>query len=133
MKHTDRAKQLRTVIEKAVMSLDDETASTAAELFPQLKGDSSLISVGTRINWNGIVKRSAVDLWDTTENNPDHAPTLWEDIGYREGYRTIPEVITAGTAFAKDECGWWEDVLYVSLIDSNVWNPTQYPAGWATK
>jgi hypothetical protein len=133
MKHTDRAKQLRTVIEKAVMSLDDETASTAAELFPNLKSDSSLVKAGTRVNWNGVVKRAAVDLWDTNENNPDNAPTLWEDIGYREGYRTIPEVITAGTAFAKDECGWWEDVLYVSLIDSNVWNPTQYPAGWATK
>lgn len=133
MKHTDRAKQLRTVIEKAVMSLDDAVASTAAELFPNLKGDSSLIKAGTRINWNGIVKRAAVDLWDTAENNPDNAPTLWEDIGYREGYRTIPEVITAGTAFAKDECGWWEDVLYVSLLDNNVWNPTQYPSGWATK
>ena len=133
MKHTDRAKQLRVVIEKAVMSLDDETASIAAELFPNLKGDSSLIKTGTRINWNGIVKRAAVDLWDTNENNPDNAPTLWEDIGYREGYRNIPEVITAGTAFAKDECGWWEDGLYMSLIDNNVWNPTQYPSGWEKK
>jgi hypothetical protein len=50
MKHTDRAKQLRTVIEKAVMSLDDAVASTAAELFPNLKGDSSFIKAGTRIN-----------------------------------------------------------------------------------
>jgi hypothetical protein len=133
MKHTDRAKQLRTVIEKAVMSLNDETASTAAELFPNLKGDSSLIKSGTRINWNGVVKRAAVDLWDTNGNNPDNAPTLWEDIGYREGYRVIPETITAGTAFAKDELGWWDDALYVSLIDNNVWNPTQYPSGWATK
>lgn len=133
MKHIDRAKQLRTVIEKAVMSLDDETASTAAELFPNLKGDSSLIKTGTRINWNGVVKRAAVDLWDTNENNPDNAPTLWEDIGYREGYRIIPETLTVGTAFAKDELGWWEDVLYVSLIDNNVWNPSQYPSGWTTK
>jgi hypothetical protein len=133
MKHIDRAKQLRTVIEKAVMSLDDAVASTAAELFPNLKGDNSLIKAGTRINWNGVVKRAAVDLWDTNENNPNNAPTLWEDINYREGYRIIPETLTVGTAFAKDELGWWEDTLYVSLIDNNVWNPTQYPSGWAKK
>lgn len=30
----------------------------------------------------------------------DNAPTLWEDILYKDGYRTIPETITVGTEFA---------------------------------
>lgn len=38
--------------------------------------------------------------------------------------------ITAGTAFALDECGWWGDTLYRSTISANVWTPEQYPAGW---
>ena len=38
--------------------------------------------------------------------------------------------ITAGTAFAKDECGWWGETLYKSLIDANVYTPDQYAAGW---
>lgn len=42
----------------------------------------------------------------------------------------IADTITAGTAFAKDECGWWGDVLYRSLIDANVYTPDDYPAGW---
>ena len=88
------------------------------------------VPAGTRINWHGTIKRAAVDLWDTETNNPDNAPTLWEDIAYREGYRVIPETITAGTAFAKDELGWWGDVLYKSLIDANVYTPEAYPAGW---
>ena len=74
--------------------------------------------------------RAAVDLWDTKENNPDNAPTLWEDIAYKEGYRIIPETITAGTAFMKDERGWWKDILYKSILDNNVWTPEQYPSGW---
>ena len=37
------------------------------------------------------------------ENNSDNAPTLWEDIAYKEGYRIIPETITAETAFMKNE------------------------------
>ena len=73
---------------------------------------------------------AAVDLWDTKENNPDNAPTLWEDIAYKEGYRIIPETITAGTAFMKDERGWWKDTLYKSTLDNNVWTPEQYPSGW---
>lgn len=108
----------------------DAIASTAIDVFPTLKEDSALIKVGTRINWNGTLKRAAVDLWDTIENNPDNAPTLWEDISYREGYRIIPETITVGTAFAKDELGWWGDELYKSLIEANVYTPAIYPAGW---
>lgn len=126
----EQALKLRSIIEKAAISLDDKDASEGASLFPRLKGDGSLVKAGTRINWGGMVKRAAVDLWDTEDNDPNHTPGLWEDIAYREGYRIIPETITAGTAFAKDECGWWEDTLYKSLIDANVYTPAQYAAGW---
>lgn len=125
-----RARSQRKAVLVAVPSLDDKVASTAAELFPKLREDDSLIKAGTRINWNGVLKRAAVDLWDRPENNPDNAPELWEDLEYREGYRIIPDTITAGLAFAKDELGWREDVLYKSLIDANVWTPEAYPSGW---
>ena len=126
----ERARQLRAMIEAAAGNLTDADASTAAELFPRLKQDGSLVSAGTRINWGGKVKRAAVDLWDRTENNPDNAPTLWEDLAYRDGIRIIPETITAGLAFAKDELGWWGDTLYKSLLDANVWTPEQNASGW---
>ena len=126
----EEAMKLRAIVEQAATSLDDKTASEGATLFPRLKQNGSLVPAGTRINWHGTIKRAAADLWDTAENTPDNAPTLWEDIAYREGYRIIPATITAGTAFAKDECGWWGDVLYKSLIDANVYTPEAYPAGW---
>ena len=126
----NKAEKLRSLIEQASVSLPDKEASEGTELFPKLKSDGSLVSAGTRINWNGTLKRAAVDLWDTDENNPDNAPTLWEDIAYKEGYRFIPTTITVGTAFVKDECGWWNDKLYKSLLDANVYTPDAYPAGW---
>ena len=126
----ERARELRRLIVQASANLTDADASTAAELFPRLKGDGSLVSDGTRINWYGKIKRAAVDLWDRTENNPDNAPTLWEDIGYRDGIRIIPGTITAGLAFTKDELGWWGDTLYKSLLDANVWTPEQNASGW---
>ena len=124
------ALRLRAIIETAAASLDDKTASTAPTLFPRLKQDGSLIKAGTRINHNGSIKRAAVDLWDTVDNSPDNAPTLWENILYRDGYRIIPDVITVGTAFALDELGWWGDKLYKSLLEANVYTPEQYPRGW---
>lgn len=111
-------------------SLEDKEASKTPELFGKLNENGELIKAGTRINWNGILKRASVDLWDTKENNPDNAPTLWEDIEYKNGIRIIPEVITVGTAFSKDELGYWKDTLYKSLIDNNVWTPEANPSGW---
>ena len=121
---------LRSIVEKAAVSLDDKTASTASTLFPRLKADGSLVTAGTRINWNGTIKKASVDLWDSAENNPDNAPALWEDIEYKDGYRIIPDTITVTTAFAKDECGWWNGELYRSKYEGNVYSPAVNPDGW---
>lgn len=74
------AVQLRSAIETAAQSLDDNTAAEVVSLFPTLKGDGSLIRAGTRIQWNGKVIRALVDLWDREDHSPENAPTLWEGI-----------------------------------------------------
>lgn len=109
---------------------DDATASRAVEFHPEMKYDGSLINAGTRIRWGKGLKRSAVDIWDTKENNPDNAPTLWEDIAYRDGIRIIPEVITATLAFSEGEYGWWGDKLYRSKANGNAYTPAVYPGNW---
>ena len=121
---------LRSVVEQAAASLDDKTASAAAALFPRLKADGSLVSVGTRINWNGMIKKASVDLWDNAENNPDNAPGLWADIEYKDGYRIIPDTLTVTTAFAEGECGWWNGTLYRSKYEGNVYTPAANHDGW---
>lgn len=124
------AKALFADIERLRSGATDAVASTAVSAYPRLKEDGSLVKAGTRINWNGVLKRAAADLWDTAENNPDNAPALWENIDYRDGYRIIPETITATLAFSEGECGWWEDKLYRSKVTGNVYTPAVYPANW---
>lgn len=126
----ERARLLRKNIIIASNSLEDKVASEVPELFDKLNEKGNLITVGTRINWNGILKRASVDLYDLPEYNPDNAPSLWEDIVYKEGHRMIPETITVGTAFSFGEFGWWKDTLYKSVLDNNVWTPEQNPSGW---
>lgn len=127
---TERARIQRQNLIKAAQSLDDKEASVVPEFFAQLAEDGNLITAGTRINWRGTLKRAAVDLWDRAEYNPDNAPSLWEDITYRDGIRIIPETITVGTMFAKDELGWWQNEIYKSLVDANVYTPEQYSGWW---
>jgi len=128
----ERARALRPIIEKAMEAQDDVVASEAAELYPPMKYDGSLIPAGYRINWKGNVKKAAVDLWATEENDPDNAPALWADLDYVMGIRVIPETITVATAFAKDELGFWKEdgKVYRSLLDANVHTPANYPEGW---
>ncbi len=126
----DEARNFRRIIEQATKSLDDKTASEAVSLFPKLKQDGSLIKAGTRILHNSKLYKAGVDLWDTAENSPENAPTLWAELQYKNGIRIIPKQIDVTTLFSKNELGWWDDVLYLSKADNNVYTPEQYPDNW---
>lgn len=124
------AKAFRSLIMQGSASLTDAQVSTAPEILPRMKYDGTAIKSGTRIYWNGAIKRAASDLWDREDQNPDNAPTLWEDVLYRDGIRIIPNQITVGLAFSENELGWWGDTLYRSLHDNNVYTPSEYPDWW---
>ena len=125
------AKKQRETMNKAGTLLDDREASYVVSIYPEMQYNGKLIRYGTRINWNGEIKKAKADLWDTRENTPDAAPNLWSRIDYKDGYRIIPDSISADLGFPKGERGWWEDVLHESVYEGlNVWTPEQYPAGW---
>ena len=101
------------------------------DLFPRLKGDGSLIKAGAHINWHGTIKRAANALWDTEENNPDNAPTLWNDIAYREGLRVLTGPIPATNPVQVDEICWYKDEKWRNISGvPSVYLPDEYPTGW---
>ena len=128
----EEALAFRKQIEAAALNLDDKGASMSADFYSNMIYSGELIKAGTRIHFGDTLYKAAVDLWDREENNPENAPTLWEEIQYHEGIRIIPEVITVTTAFAKGELGYWkaDGKTYKSLIDANVYTPAAYPQGW---
>lgn len=125
-----QARALRQILVNGSASLTDAAVSMAPECLDRMTYDGGLISRGTRINWVGEIKRAAVDLYDREDQDPAHAPTLWEAVMYRLGYRIIPETITVGLAFSEGEIGWWGDKLYRSKVNDNVYTPAQYPDNW---
>lgn len=123
---------LRVMIGKTINNLDipDTIASRMVDYYPELTGDGSLIKAGTKINWRGQLKKAAVDLWDTAENSPDNAPTLWADIAYKDGIRIAPETFTATNAAAMGELMWFGEHIYMSGMAGNVYTPEQAPNAW---
>lgn len=72
-------------------SATDEQASRAPHAYKGLRRDGKIIKAGTRINHKGTIMRATEDVLDVEENSPDKKPTLWEDIGYRNGVRVKPD------------------------------------------
>lgn len=122
----------KNIILNAGMKLvDDRTASLAPSVYPKMFYKETLIEHGTRINWNGVLKKATVDLLDIRKNNPDNAPELWEDLPYKKGYRIIPEDIDATLKFSEGEIGWWiDDLKYRSKKNDNVYTPAVRPEDW---
>lgn len=126
--------RLRKMIEHGAANLSDKEISTAPTMLPRMRYKGTAIEAGTRINWNGTVKAAAVTLWDTEANNPDNAPTLWNDINYRKGIRVIPEHIPVTEPFSAAEEGIDDaDVIWISKVDNNVYTPAQYADNWERK
>lgn len=119
-------------------TITDAVASTLPELAPQMAYTGKSIPANTRIQWdyndgNGpVVVKAKVTLWDREDNDPDHAPGLWDVLQYRDGHRIIPEVITAELAFGKDEIGYWpaDSKFYRAKRAGVVHTPAAYPADW---
>lgn len=133
----NEAEQLRSVIEQLTGSasceqLDNKTAYEARTLFAHTPvWDGRLVTVGQRIRWGDQLLAATADLWATDENNPDNAPTLWEEILYRDGYRVLTGPISASNPVRPGEWCWEDDVLW-ACIYPNVctYRPSEYESAW---
>lgn len=127
----DLARKLRPYIEKAALSLNDEDALEAKELYPQWSGNGISYKVNDKVRYNGVLYK--VLLAHTSQEGwmPTAAPSLfakvlipdeniipeWEQPDSTNGYQIGDRVM-------------FENKIYESLINNNIWSPIAYPAGW---
>lgn len=113
----------------ATLDVDDATASRMVDYYPEWATGRSY-ATGIMVQYGGVLYKCVQAHTSQTGWAPDATPALWDAVQYRNGYRVIPETITATGAFELGECGWWGDHLYKSLVATNVWTPEAYAAGW---
>lgn len=124
------AKKLRPIIEQSMQSVSDETALEAVSLFPQWK-EGEIYTMGQRVRYDGVLYSVLQDHTSQADWTPTTASGLfakvlipdadvipeWEQPDSTNGYSVGDKVL-------------FEGVVYVSLIDNNVWSPAAYPDGW---
>lgn len=124
------AYKLRPYIEKAAISLADEDALEAVQLFPSWN-PTATYAVGDRVRYNNVLYRclqahTAQETWTPTD-----APSLWAKVLIPDA-NVIPEWEQPDSTnpYSKGDKVMYNGKVYESTIDGNVWSPDAYPQGW---
>ena len=122
------ARKLRPYIEKAAISLSDEDALEAVNLFPSWSSGKAYTK-DERVLYNEILYRclqahTSQDAW-----TPTAAPSLWAKVLIPDE-NAIPErwQLDRTNDYKIGERVMFEGKVYESTINSNVWAPNVY--GW---
>ena len=128
MTYTERARSLRPYIEKASVSLTDEDALQAVELFPQWVTGHAYV-VGERLQYNRVLYRVIQAHTSQGDWTPDITPALFVAVSLDE-WPEFVQPTGAHDAYNKGDKVTFNGKHYISLIDGNVYSPAAYPAGW---
>lgn len=89
-------------------------------------------SVGRYITHNDVLYKvltahTSQDTW-----TPDVSPSLFAKVLIDPSGETIPEWVQPDStnAYMMGDKVTFEGITYESMIDNNIWAPTDYPAGW---
>ena len=127
----DLARKLRPYIEKAAISLSDEDALEAVNLFPSWSGDSHEYLKDERVVHEGILYRCLQPHISQPNWDPIAAVSLWARVLIPDE-NVIPEweQPDSTNAYQIGDRVLFEGVVYESVIANNIWSPAAYPAGW---
>ena len=119
-----KAKKLREIIETASVSLPDELALEAVELFPQWVPDGRYYAVDERLRHNGVLYKVLIAHNSQVDWTPEDAPSLFARVLIPDP-DVIPEWIQPDStnAYMTGDRVRHYGHVWESLIDNNVWEP----------
>lgn len=124
------AKKLRPYIEKAALSLSDEDALEAVNLFTNWKNNTQY-EKDVRVNYNGVLYKCLQSHTSQEAWTPTDAPSLWAKVLIPDP-NIVPEWEQPDSTnpYMKGDKVMFEEKIYESTIDNNIWSPSAYPMGW---
>lgn len=122
------AKKLRPYIEKAVVSLPDEDALEAVQLFPNWDATATY-AVGDRVRYDSILYNCLQAHTAQADWTPTVAPSLWAKVLIPDP-NVIPEWEQPDSTnpYMKGDRVTYNGKTWESTVDNNVWSPETY--GW---
>lgn len=140
MNMTQTALEMRTALQYFVASLDAETQLDLMLEIPSVYPayavgkaykTKDVFSYGINAVGDPQLYQVLQDHTSAAEWTPDTAVSLYKAIGVTEtGYPVWVQPLGATDAYNTGDIVSYNDALYISTIDGNVWNPEAYPAGW---
>lgn len=115
-----------------VASLSDGVALRMPEYYPVWSGYGEEYKKDYRLTYNGVLYKVLQDHTSQASWTPDAAPSLFAKVLVTGDEDTPPEwqQPDSTNAYMTGDRVTFEEHVYESLIDNNVWKPTDYPAGW---
>lgn len=125
------AMKLRPYIEKAAISLSDEDALEAKELYPQWSGESIKYVPDMRVRYDGILYKVLQTHISQEAWTPAAAPSLFAKVLIPDS-DVIPEWEQPDSTnpYMMGDKVRFNGKVYESVINNNTWSPADYPAGW---
>lgn len=118
--------------ESQLAMVDDDAALLITEYYPVWSGDSVEYKKDYRLTYNGDLYKVLQDHTSQASWTPDAAPSLFAKVLVTGDEDTPPEwqQPDSTNAYMTGDRVTFEGHIYESLIDNNVWKPTDYPQGW---
>lgn len=132
------AEQFRKALQLYAQSLDDDTALEVATVYPAYEVGKAYkvdekFTYGTNDVGDPQLYRVVQAHTSQLDWTPDKTPSLYDAIGLNEeGYPIWSRPTGAHDAYNTGDIVDYEGTLYKSIIDGNVYSPTEYPQGWET-
>lgn len=125
------AQKLRPYIEKAALSLSDEDALEAVNLFPSWNGNAVAYKKDDRVTYEGLLYKCLQAHTSQAGWTPTAAASLWAKVLIPDE-NEIPEWEQPDSTnpYMKGDKVMFNGVIYESTIDNNIWAPDVYPGGW---
>lgn len=123
--------EAQTAYTAKINEVPDNVAGYIPEVFPKWSAAGVQYEVGQRVQYNGALYKVLTAHPSQESWKPDVSPSLFvKVISSISG--EIPEwqQPSAGNAYMTGDRVRYEGRVYESVIDNNVWKPTEYPAGW---
>lgn len=113
-------------------TLSDAQALQVPMLFDEFDGNGVAYEVGKRIIYNGVLYKVIQAHTSQAEWTPVAAPSLFAKVINETVDGSIPEFEQPDSTnpYMKGDRVLFNGKVYESLIDNNVYSPSDYPAGW---
>ena len=125
-----KALAIRALIEKAAVSLSDTDALDGVELFPAWAADTQY-ALDVRVRYGGKLYKCVQAHQSQAGWTPPETPALWTEVAKPGEIPVWRQPTGAQDAYMMGDKVHYPDKdgpVYVSIVDSNVWEPGVY--GW---